>query len=107
MSHASATPVTHSARITEASPARPLLVVEHLDHTAGSTVRFTFCADPIPATSNATAFTFCADPIPAHTAPFTFCADPIPAGVALTYTYGAETAAPVAVEGDVVAGSWI
>ncbi|MFJ1809542.1 MULTISPECIES: hypothetical protein [unclassified Streptomyces] len=94
MSHASATPVTpHSARITEAAPARPLLVVETLDHSAGSTMLFTFCADPVPATPNA--------------ATFTFCAEPLAANVALTYTYGAETTAPVAVESDAVVGSWI
>ncbi|MET7728740.1 hypothetical protein [Streptomyces mirabilis] len=48
MSHASAT-VTLSAHITEAVPARPLLVVERLDRTFGSTALFCLCASPIPA----------------------------------------------------------
>ncbi|MEV5322006.1 hypothetical protein AB0K92_30955 [Streptomyces sp. NPDC052687] len=90
MSHASVSTDTGPARITEAVPARPLLVVEHLGHRAGSAVRFTFCAE---AAADAPAFTLCAGPIPAN--------------VALTYTYGAPTAAPVAVESDSVAGSWI
>jgi hypothetical protein len=85
MSHASAT-VTLSARITEAARARPLLVVERLDHTFGSTTLFTLCAGPSPATPNAAAFTLCAGPPPANFAP---------------------TPAPVAVEGDAVAGAWI
>lgn len=93
MSHASATTDTSSARITEAAPARPLLVVEHLGHCAGSAVRFTFCAEPALAASDTPAFTLCAGPVPAN--------------VALTYTYGAQTAAPKAVESDSVAGSWI
>jgi hypothetical protein len=85
MSNASAT-VTLSARISEAAPARPLLVVERLDHTFGSSVMFTLCAGPTPATPNAAAFTLCAGPPPASFAP---------------------TTAPVAVEGDAVAGAWI
>lgn len=93
MSHASATTDTSPARITEAVPARPLLVVEHLGHSAGSAVRFTFCAEAVPEA--------------ADTAAFTLCAGPIPANVALTYTYGAASAAPRAVEGDSVVGSWI
>ncbi|MFE5026339.1 hypothetical protein ACFRAO_24240 [Streptomyces sp. NPDC056656] len=83
MSHASAT-VTLSARITEAAPARPLLVVERLDHAVSSTALFTLCAGP--GTPNAAAFTLCAGPPPANFAP---------------------TTAPVAVEGDAVAGAWI
>jgi len=50
MSHASAT-VTLQARVTEAAPARPLLVVESLDHSLGNTALFTLCAIPIPAHS--------------------------------------------------------
>lgn len=91
MSHASATHVTRSARITEAAPARPLLVVEHLDHTVSSTVLFSLCAGPSPATPNAAAFTLCAGPFPANIAP--------------AAPYGAETMAPMAVEGD--AGAWV
>ncbi|WP_331729472.1 hypothetical protein OG698_48435 (plasmid) [Streptomyces sp. NBC_01003] len=83
MSHASVT-ATLSARITEAAPARPLLVVEHLDHTVSSTVMFTLCAGP--GEPNAAAFTLCAGPPPANFSP---------------------TTAPVAVEGDAVAGAWI
>lgn len=87
MSHASVTHVTRSSRITEAAPARPLLVVEHLDHTVSSTVLFTLCASPFPAAPNAVAFTLCA-------------ADPTPATLAPTVT-----TASVAVEG--VAGAWV
>ena len=70
MSHSSAIHVTRSARITEAALTRPLLVVEHLDHTVGPTVQFTLCAVPLPANLTPTA------------------------------PYLAETVAPVAVEGD-------
>jgi hypothetical protein len=69
MSHASAT-VTLSARVTEAVPARPLLVVERLAHTSATTALFCLCATP--STANL-----------------------------------APTTAPVTVEGDAVAGSWI
>ncbi|MFF0478794.1 hypothetical protein [Streptomyces sp. NPDC004284] len=85
MSHASAT-ITLPARITEAVPARPLLVVERTDHTFGSTVLFTLCAGPVPAAPSAAAFTLCAGPPPASFA---------------------SVSASVAVEGDVVAGAWI
>ncbi|RPK32946.1 hypothetical protein EES39_37885 [Streptomyces sp. ADI92-24] len=53
MSHASAT-ATLSARVTEAAPARPLLVVERLDHSLGTTALFSLCAIPIPAHSPST-----------------------------------------------------
>ncbi|MER6347551.1 hypothetical protein ACWC10_36610 [Streptomyces sp. NPDC001595] len=87
---------------THARPAGPLLVVEHLDHSTGSTALFTFCAEG-PAAE--VAFTFCAGPggaapvtvdAQAETA-FTFCAGP---GGAAPATVGAQ-AAPAA------GGSWI
>ncbi|WAU82301.1 hypothetical protein O1Q96_22600 [Streptomyces sp. Qhu-G9] len=86
MSHASATRVARSVHITEAAPARPLLVVEHLDHKVSSTVLFCLCTGPSPAPPNAAAFTLCAGPPPANLVPAT---------------------APLAVEGDAVAGAWI
>lgn len=77
MSHASATLVARSARITEAAPARPLLVVEHLDHTVGSTVLFTLCASPTPVNLPSAA------------------------------PYRAQAMASVAAEGDADAESWV
>ncbi|MCZ0978226.1 hypothetical protein O1L60_38960 [Streptomyces diastatochromogenes] len=84
MSHASAL-APLSARLTEAFPARPLLVVERTDHTVGSTVLFTLCAGPVPAAPGAAAFTLCAARPRA----------PLPAPVSAS------------VEGDAVAGTWI
>ncbi|MFD3536654.1 hypothetical protein [Streptomyces sp. NPDC058664] len=89
MSHAT---VTLSARITEAAPARPLLVVGYLDRAFGSAALFTLCA-----AQGVAAFTLCAAQ---DTAAFTLCAGPPPAN-------SAPTTAPTAVEGDVVAGAWI
>ncbi|MFF0428464.1 hypothetical protein [Streptomyces sp. NPDC004520] len=85
MSHASAI-ATLPARLTEAVPARPLLVVERTDHTFGSTVLFTLCAGPVPAAPGVAAFTLCAGPPPASLSPV-----PVSASV----------------EGDAVAGAWI
>ncbi|MFJ8827578.1 hypothetical protein ACIREE_38200 [Streptomyces sp. NPDC102467] len=117
MSHASAAPVIiHSARVAEAAPPRPLFVIETLDHSAGSTALFTFCAQApqagsvqltytyaseATATDHSAQFTFCAQPVPTD-AQFTFCAQPVPADA-----FGAGTAALVAVEGDAVGGAWI
>ena len=119
MSQAIATPITpHSARITEAAPTRPFLVIETLDHSAGTSMllTYTYGMEPAPAPTSTTQFTFCADPIPLDTAQFTFCADPIPMDTAqFTFcahpdpidAFGGKTAAPVAAECDAVAGSWI
>ncbi|MFD5080023.1 hypothetical protein [Streptomyces sp. NPDC058371] len=119
MSQAIAAPLTpHSARITEAAPARPFLVVETLDHAAGATMllTYTYGMEAAPAPTGTTQFTFCADPIPMNTAQFTFCADPGPAATPQltqcaqsgpTDALGAQSAAPVAAECDAVAGSWI
>uniref|UniRef100_A0AAU2W3Q8 Uncharacterized protein n=1 Tax=Streptomyces sp. NBC_00008 TaxID=2903610 RepID=A0AAU2W3Q8_9ACTN len=84
MSHTSAT-ITLSKRISEAAPARPLLLVERLDHTSGSHALFSLCATPPPAAPTAAAFTLCAGPPPAY----------------LTSTTA------MAVEGDTFAGAWI
>jgi hypothetical protein len=101
MSHTSPNPITsHSARITEAAPARPVLVVETLDHSVGSTMLFTYTYGMEAAPAGTAQFTFCAQPAP-DTPQFTFCAQDAP-----TDAFGAETAAPVAVEGDAVVGSW-
>ncbi|MGW2825809.1 hypothetical protein ACWC24_33105 [Streptomyces sp. NPDC001443] len=115
MSHASATPISpHSARITETAPARPLLVVETLDHSAGSTMLFTYGTKAAP--TGTTPFTFCAEPVPADTTPFTYCAQATStdttqftfcAQTAPADASGAQTAARAAVEGDAVGGSWI
>ncbi|MGW2476189.1 hypothetical protein [Streptomyces sp. NPDC001665] len=114
MSHASATPITpHSARITEVAPARPLLVVETLDHSAGSTklstygmnaaplgaVQFTFCVNT-PPVDNAQ-FTYCVQTSPTQNLQFTYCVQTVPAG-----SPGERSSAAVASE-DTVVGSWI
>jgi hypothetical protein len=91
MSQAIATPITpHSARITEAAPTRPFLVIETLDHSAGTSMllTYTYGMEPAPAPTSTTQFTFCAKPGPFE-------------------AVGAETTAPVAVGCDAVAGSWI
>lgn len=50
MSHASATRVVRPARSPQAAAARPLLVVERLDHTADLAVMVAgFCLGPTPA----------------------------------------------------------
>jgi hypothetical protein len=85
MSHASAT-TTLSARIAEAAPARPLLVVERLGHTSGSAALFTLCAAPPPAAPAVAAFTLCAGPSPA---------------------VFASATAPESVEGDAASEAWI
>ncbi len=85
MSHASAT-VSLSARISEAAPARPLLIVQLPDSSFGSPALFSLCATPVPAAPNVAFFSLCAGPPPASFAP---------------------TAASVAVDGDAVAGAWI
>lgn len=114
MSHASATHSTpHSARITEVAPARPLLVVETLDHSAGSTklltygsnaapldaVQFTYCAHTAPV-DNAL-FTYCAQKSPVQNVQFTYCAQTVPAG-----SPGERPTAAVTSE-DTAVGSWI
>jgi hypothetical protein len=121
MSHATTTSVDlvspRSTRVTGTATARPLLVVETLDHSAGSTVQFTYTYAMDAAPDGGTPlFTFCAQPDPIDNAQFTFCAQPDPtdnplftfcAQAASTDASGAWTAAPVAVEGDAVAGAWI
>lgn len=85
MSHASAT-VSRPARISEAAPARPLLVIDLPDQAFGSPTLFCLCTVPVPAAPHVASFTLCAGLPPANFAP---------------------TAAPVAVEVDAVAGAWI
>ena len=102
MSHASTTATritSHSTRTTEAAPGRPLLVVETLDHSAGSTTMFSFGMEA--AAAGAAEFTFCVQEAAPETAQFTFCVQQSPADA-----FGAETAAPPAVEGDAVTGPW-
>ncbi|WP_037859025.1 hypothetical protein [Streptomyces sp. NRRL S-340] len=130
MSHASITSddlvSPRSTRVTGTATARPLLVVETLDHSAGSTVQFTYtyAGGAAPrltfrtpaAAADHVQFTFCAQPDPVDHAQFTFCAQPDPsddpmftfcAHTASADASGAWTADPVAVEEDAVAGAWI
>ncbi|MFF4962504.1 hypothetical protein [Streptomyces sp. NPDC001222] len=107
MSHATITSVDlvspRSTRVTGTATARPLLVVETLDHCAGSTVQFTYTYAMDAAPDGGTPlFTFCAQAAPTDTPLFTFCAQAASADAS-----GAWTAACVAVEGDAVAGAWI
>ncbi|MEU2898400.1 hypothetical protein ABZ666_20910 [Streptomyces sp. NPDC007056] len=129
MSHASATTVTpHSARITEAASAHPLLVVETLDHSAGSTLLFTYGKEA--ASAGSTEFTYCVQTAPTDTIEFTYCVQTAPTDTThFTYcvqtaptdtthfTYcvqtaphhgsGAQTTPPTGVEGDAVMEVWI
>nr|BFD87869.1 hypothetical protein StreXyl84_72700 [Streptomyces sp. Xyl84] len=137
MSHASITSddlvSPRSTRVTGTATARPLLVVETLDHSAGSTVQFTYTytyADSAApdggaprltfrtpaAAADEVQFTFCAQPDPVGHAQFTFCAQPDPfddpmftfcAHTASADASGEWTADRVAVEEDAVAGAWI
>lgn len=121
MSHASITSddlvSPRSTRVTGTATARPLLVVETLDHSAGSTVQFTYTyaggAAPDGGTPRLTfrtpaaaadevQFTFCAQPDPFDDPMFTFCAH-----TASAEAGGERTADPVAVQEDAVAGAWI
>ncbi|MGA5275034.1 hypothetical protein ACPCKL_14760 [Streptomyces cellulosae] len=129
MSHASATTVTpHSARVTEAASAQPLLVVETLDHSAGSALlftygkeaastgstEFTYCVQTAPAET--TQFTYCVQTAPAETTQFTYCVQTAPAETT-QFTYCVQTARhpgtgtpatpPQGVEGDADTGCWI
>jgi len=116
MSHASTTATritSHSTRTTEAAPGRPLLVVETLDHSAGSTTMFSFGMEA--AAAGAAEFTFCVQEAAPETAQFTFCVlEAAPETAQFTFcvqqspadAFGAETAAPPAVEGDAVTGPW-
>lgn len=95
MSQASAATSTYitpeSTRLAEAAHARPLLVVETLDHAAGSTSMFTYGWEG--ALPGAAQFTFCVREAPA-VAQFTFCVQHVPAP------------AGAAAEGDVAAEAW-
>ncbi|MEU1265953.1 hypothetical protein ABZ473_28540 [Streptomyces cellulosae] len=115
MSHASATTVTpHSARVTEAASAQPLLVVETLDHSAGSALLFTYGKEA--ASTGSTEFTYCVQTAPAETTQFTYCVQTAPAETT-QFTYCVQTARhpgtgtpatpPQGVEGDADTGCWI
>ncbi|MGJ5756586.1 hypothetical protein FB563_8276 [Streptomyces puniciscabiei] len=121
MSHATIASVDlvapRSTRVTGTATNRPLLVVETLDHSAGSTVQFTYTYAMDPGPDGGTPlFTFCAQAAPADTPQFTFCAQAAAtdnplftfcAQAASADASGAWTAAPAAVEGNAVAGAWI
>ncbi|MEU6333552.1 hypothetical protein ABZ839_03615 [Streptomyces cellulosae] len=101
MSHASATTVTpHSARVTEAASAQPLLVVETLDHSAGSALLFTYGKEA--ASTGSTEFTYCVQTAPAETTQFTYCVQ-----TARHPGTGTPATPPQGVEGDADTGCWI
>jgi hypothetical protein len=80
-------PTAHSAGLNNAALAQPLLVVENLDHTTGSTTLFAYGVETAAA----------------DTVQFTFC---VQSGLA--ETFGVGNAASLALQSDMTAGtSWI